>query len=381
MKSIDILIDIQVVPLTADGIATVLHGLLPALFAIDSVNTYFLIGNSDSFPSLCPMVPNVQGAIWLKNRSATFHRLITQHFFDGIKVNRLSPRIFFSPATLLPYGLSSKIKAIPVIHDLAIYRIPNIYPKAKILYRKFLFENVIRRADHLVSISDTTKRDIQGIFNIPSSKITVIPNGTSIPICSSSSPDEISVHCQRLKLPERYILFVGNIMPRKNIARLIRAFDILAQRSAGKDTFLVIVGKFVLMTKEVESAFSSATCKNRICFMGEVSDEDLVWFYRCATIFAYVSLYEGFGLPILEAMASGTAVLTSNLGAMAEVAGNAALLVNPLDIEEIAYALEQILLNQHLQKSLLVKGFNQVKRYTWESSAKEYVALWNKILK
>jgi glycosyltransferase involved in cell wall biosynthesis len=303
--------------------------------------------------------------------------VLSQHLLDGIRINRLQPRIYFGPATLVPFGISRRTTTISLVHDLAPFKVAGIYTMQREKYHRWLLGSVARRADHLVSVSAATKQDLVEILGVRESKISVIPNATDAEIFRGD-PGEIDAQRKRLGLPPRFILFVGKIQPRKNLSRLIQAFNALAQRGGNEDLCLLIAGGKGWLDSEIKADHESSPVKDRILFRGHLPDADLAWHYRCATVFCYPSLYEGFGLPILESMASGVPVVTSSIGAMVEVASDAAITCDPYDTQALEGAMSEAIGNAGKRKTLIERGYRRAQDFSWKKSAEQYADLWNR---
>lgn len=226
----------------------------------------------------------------------------------------------------------------------------------------------LHAADRVLTVSEATKDDLVRRLEIDPRKITVIYNGVSDRFRSLDTPlDNVQ---ERYRLPKRFFLFVGTVEPRKNLARLIEAFE-----RAGRhlEHSLVVVGAKGWKTSPIYRAIETSRVRDRIQLLGFVADADLPAIYNLADAFVYPSLYEGFGIPIVEAMACGTPVVTSNVSAMPEVAGDAALLIEPLDPHGLAEAMERIVQDGALRNSLRAKGLERAKRFSWDTSAAQVV--------
>jgi glycosyltransferase involved in cell wall biosynthesis len=223
----------------------------------------------------------------------------------------------------------------------------------------------LRAADAVIAVSECTKRDAIRFYRIPEEKITVIYEGVN-PRFRPASPEAIAAVRARYGLPERFILYVGTIEPRKNLTTLLEAFHHLL---ATYDLRLVIVGKKGWLYERFFRRLRELGLENRVLFTGYVPDEDLPAIYSAADLFVFPSLYEGFGLPVLEAMACGTPVICSNTSSLPEVAGDAALLVDPTDARALTGAMEQVLTNERLWATLRAKGMERARGFTWEKAA------------
>ena len=265
---------------------------------------------------------------------------------------------------------SSRYKSIITIHDMAHYYYPeHIIPGKGRLLQRYLAKHA-RRADLILCVSENTKKDVMKILDIPEEKVWVTYNGVGDEFRVINNKDLLREVRHKYKLPERFILFVGTVEPRKNISRLIEAYHILNSHYRIKEP-LVMAGGKGWKNEALYQAIRRLRLEDRIIFTGYVNNSDLPLLYNAATLFVYPSLYEGFGLPVAEAMACGTPVVTSNISSLPEVAGDAALLVNPEDAEAIATAVYRLLTDEDLCCKLRELGLQRVKRFTWESCAQK----------
>lgn len=223
-----------------------------------------------------------------------------------------------------------------------------------------------KRADHIIASSEHTKKDILRLLNYPDKKISVIPLAADerfkkIDPPSHVIPAKAGIH--------DFILYVGTLEPRKNLKNLIMAYSMLSQ-DMRKSYPLIVIGKVGWGTSDLSALGKSLGVEKDIHFMGYVPTEELVWFYNEATLFVYPSLYEGFGLPLLEAMSCGTPVISSNVSSIPEVTGDAALLINPTHPSELADAMKSVLLDSSLQQKLSRLGLERARAFSWERVAK-----------
>ena len=278
--------------------------------------------------------------------------------FLSRQIIKSDAEIFYSPSFMPP--LSSSIPFVITIHDLNHIYYYSLFHK---IYLKYVIRNLADKAKKIITVSEFTKDEIVNKLTIKAEKIEVIYNGI----------DE-SFHQNResLVLERPYFLYIGNRRSYKNINRMLKAF---AVASISRDYLLAFSGEpDDLLRKEIEMLNIS----NRIKFFGNIDDRDLPSIYKGATALLFVSLMEGFGLPVLEAMASGTPVITSNITSLPEIAGSAAILVNPNDIKDISIAIERIVTDTALRSSLINLGFAQAKNFSWDKAAKQ---TWDIILK
>ena len=269
--------------------------------------------------------------------------------------------VCFSPAHYIPRF--STIPIVVTIHDLSFHYYPNDFLKRDLFKLKNWTKYSVKNAKKIIAVSQSTKQDLIRFYDISEDKIQVIYNGFEKNITNSQLDTKV---IQKIK-KQSYILYVGTLQPRKNLERLIEAFSLVKN----KNLDLVIVGKRGWMFEEILEAPKKYGVSGRVKFLDSVSDEELPNLYRNALCFILPSLYEGFGLPILEAMKYGCPVLASNVSSLPEAGGDAALYFDPENTGDIARSLESIIQNSELRKDLIKKGYQQVKKFSWEKSAKE----------
>jgi len=285
--------------------------------------------------------------------------------------------VFHSPHFVLPLLYPSK--SVVTIHDLT----PIIFPeeltskKARIYYRGMLFL-AIKKANKIIAVSNYTKKDIVNIFGISPGKIEVVYEGVNDcyrPIKDKRILDHIK---KKFGIDREFLLYVGLSKPHKNLVRLIKAFKIL-RKNIRLDLKLVIAGKIDPRYPEVRKIVDKLGLREDVIFTDFVSDQDLVLLYNAAKAFVFPSLYEGFGLPPLEAMACGTPVVSSKVASLAEVLGDAAVVFHPLDIHDMADKVYQVVSDENLRKQLSEKGIRWVKRFSWEKCARETLKIYEKV--
>lgn len=236
-------------------------------------------------------------------------------------------------------------------------------------YRRWLVPYLVQKAFKIITVSDSEKARISGFFDIPGNKIELIYNGVNEIFASQPSAKLISEFKNLYRLPDSYMLFFGNTDPRKNTQCLLRAYTLYVQKTADP-VILVITGLKKSDVSNMLSDISERPLLKYIIVLDYLPFKYLPLLYRFAKLFLYPSLREGFGMPILEAMASGTPVLTSNVSSMPEVAGEAAWLIDPSDPKDIANGMSAILSRQEVQKDLIYKGSQRYKQFTWSNSGR-----------
>ncbi len=275
--------------------------------------------------------------------------------------------------------LTISIPWVVTVYDLSFIRYPQSFQAANRLYLTWATRASVRRAHRVIAISESTRRDLVERLGVPPEKIAVIPCGADARFAPASDGVAIAAWRARQNLPERMILFVGTIEPRKNVARLVRAFA-RAKRIARLPHHLVLLGARGWKYAEVDETIEQEGLENDVIFAGYVPPDELPRWYQAADLLAYPSLYEGFGLPPLEAMACGTPVVTSNAASLPEVVGDAALQVEPTDVDALADALVRALTDDALRERMCARGFAQAARFSWVRAARQTVALYRATL-
>lgn len=279
---------------------------------------------------------------------------------------RLSrPDVYFSPTHYLP--IVAPQKSVISILDVSYLKFPELF-RSRDLNQLTKWTNYsVKKAARIFTISQASKDDIIKEYGIPEAKVMVTYPGIKQGLMIKEkllSMDELS---KKYGINKDYILFVGTLQPRKNITRLIEAFSKLNN----SDLELLVVGKKGWKFEEILAAPEKFGVKNKVKFLESVSDNDLQVFYKNAICFVLPSLYEGFGLPVLEAMQYGCPVITSNVSSLPEAGGDAALYVNPMDVDDIKKKMELIITDKGLRAELIEKGYRQVKKFSWEKTARE----------
>ena len=272
-------------------------------------------------------------------------------------------------------------KSVLTIHDILYESHPEFFPGFHRRLLKMFVPLSARKASRIMADSEYTKGEIVKYYNIPEEKIRVIHLGVSDKLSPVIEQDLIDAALQRYMISKKYILFVGRIEPRKNISGLLRALDYIKKRGA-KDLCLVIVGNQDILFKEKElfKNIKKMGLDSDVVFTGGVSEEDLALLYSGAKALVYPSFAEGFGLPVLEAMACGTPVITSNTTSLPEIAGDAALLVDPHSFVGIGESIEAILKNDTLREDLSHRGVKRAQRFRWEETAKKTIQVYREVL-
>ena len=280
--------------------------------------------------------------------------------------------LFWSPAHRLPFFLSSKITKVVTIHDLVWKFFPETMLPLTYWLDRFFMPRAVEQADSIIAVSLCTAKDMVNEFPFTRGKIFPIPLGVSL-----SAKAKPRCFLQKMGISNPYFLFVGTIEPRKNLIRLLDAYSQLKDTDKNKAT-LVIAGATGWGGVDIIKAAKKLGINNRVLVLGYVNDEELATLYAHAEFLAMPSLYEGFGLPLIEAMSHGTPVLTSNCASMPEVAGGAGLLVNPKDIGSISNGIALMLEDGAVKRALSDQCKNNLKRFSWDAAAEETLKIFEK---
>lgn len=283
--------------------------------------------------------------------------------------------VVHGPVNVLPLGL--RRPTVVTVHDLAFLHFPEAYPAVKRWYLRLLTQWSVRRAWRVIAVSEQTRQDLLTCYGVNPDRITVVPNGVDPSLRRIDDENELADWRAAHGLPERFLLFVGTLQPRKNLTTLLRA---LAELRSLFTWPLVVIGARGWKESSIFQQVRALGLEQQVLFLGYVPPEQLPWWYSAATIFVYPSLYEGFGLPVLEAMACGTPVITSNGSALREVAGDAAVLINPYSPSDLARAIRELARNEELQRKLRMAGQARAQSFSWERTARETALVYRAVV-
>ena len=289
-------------------------------------------------------------------------------------LKKIKPDIFISPDGYL--SLKSKIKSLVVIHDLNFEHYPKDIPIIARNHYRYYFPKYAHKATRIATVSEYSKNDIVKQYNINPDKIDVVYNGSNELFKPVAENEKIIIR-EKHTNGNPYFVFVGALHPRKNLKNLFKAFD-LFRKSNSTNTKILIVGEKKWWTQEIRQAYENLQFKNDVIFSGRLGITELQKVLGSALALTYVSYFEGFGIPIVESFQCNVPVITSNVTSMPEIAGDAALLTDPFSVESIADAMTQITFDKKLRDTLIVKGMERCKLYSWDHSADR---LWKTIEK
>jgi glycosyltransferase involved in cell wall biosynthesis len=366
-----IAISTLVTPSQKSGIGNYVVNLIHALQEVDTENSYFILIGSDTrylFPLHAPnfipvYLPFGHDPRWLMR--PTYYAW--QNTLAGMLLRKRIIDVLHLP-NLLPLFVRF-VPTVVTIPDLSERKVAK-YGRLRQAYRSAIVPFIARRASRLVTISENSKQELVGLGYAPASRIDVTYLASAISTAPPADPEAMDRLRHKHGLADDYVLYVGKLLAHKNLERLIEAFALLRRRHAIPH-HLVLAGPPQGDVERLVHVAEQRGVTDRVHLLGYVADEELPLLYAGAAVFAFPSLSEGFGLPVLEAMACGTPVVTSNTSSLPEVAGDAAVLVDPVSIEAIADGIWSVLADDPLRRSLVAKGVERAARFTWQRCAEQ----------
>ena len=365
--------------MTEFGVGTYTRNIIRALGRLDHGNNYYLIGSPAKVSEIGPLPPNFHTVPLLDLDTTVKGYMECRAILRRLGCDLVHiPHLFWLPRQLpCPYVIT--------VHDLLehMYRAHNRSQPRRLLHF-FLTRKVMRDAARIFAVSQFTKSEIEKLFGIEGAQIEVVYNAIDERFLRGhTGATDKQFLAERYLVNSPFILYAGRISPHKNLVRIIEAFSALKAEldKEGKfpDLKLIIIGDELSKHPDMRRTVIRGGVQNDVRFMGFVPIEVLRVFYDLAKIFVFPSLYEGFGLPPLEAMAFGTPVVTSNTSSLPEVVDKAAVLVNPENPFEIMRALHRVLLDQALRDKLKQRGYEQAQKFSWESSARRVLAVYQRV--
>jgi glycosyltransferase involved in cell wall biosynthesis len=355
------------------GIGTYVRNLLRHLSRLDHDTEYVLICRDTD----CATVEEFGDNFRAVPETAPSYSLREQLRIP-LDLRREGIDLFHAPHYVLPP--LTPCKSVVTIHDCIHLRFPQYLPnRLAYAYARSSLWFATHRSNRVLTVSEASKRDILRYYRVPENKIDVIYNAIDERFGEAPAPDEVERVRERYQLNDPFVLYAGNIKPHKNLERLIEAFHTL--RRDGLDSVkLLIIGDEISKYATLRRAVHKYKLHKHVRFFGFVPDKTLAVLYRLAGVFVFPSLYEGFGLPPLEAMASGTPVITSNVSSLPEVVGDAALLIDPYDPDAIACAMRRVLTEPALREDLRQRGFQRVKEFSWDRSVRRVHEIYEEVL-
>ena len=343
------------------GIGTYIRNLLRHVARMDSENEYVLLCQEPDLGIAAQLGPNFRTVL-----EPSPNYSIREHIHVPWVLLRERPDVFHAPHYVLPPAI--RCRSVVTIHDTIHLTFPQYLPnKLAYAYARASMWAAAHRSHRILTVSEASKRDILRFFPVPPEKVVVVHNAIDERFSREPRPEDVERVRERFQLQQRFVLYVGNIKPHKNLERLIEAFHNL-RRGDHDDLKLLIIGDQISKYPGLRRAVHLHKLHKHVRFLGYLPDETLAILYRLASVFVFPSLYEGFGLPPLEAMASGTPVVTSNVSSLPEVTGDAAVLVDPYDVGAIESGIRRVLTEPALAAEMRRKGLLRAREFSWERS-------------
>jgi len=354
------------------GIGTYIRNLILTLAAKDQQNQYLLLGDPQKAAAVTAGSGNFQVLEWRPEKETWWTYLRFHHLLQASRADLLHvPHLRAAPLVPCPYLMT--------VHDVADF-LYGSQGSVKRSLRWKLVRRSLAAAQRVLAVSQATKRDIENLFEIPSDKITVVENAIDERFLERSRREECRLVLERYQVNDPFLLYVGSARPQKNIPRLIEAFAVVKGELRDHPVYrrlkLLIIGDELSEHPDLRRTVIRTRTQNEVRFLGFVPVATLRVFYQAAEVFVFPSLHEGFGLPPLEAMAQGTPVVTSNVSSLPEVVGDAAILVNPENVFDIARGVQQVLLDEALRQDLRQRGRRQLARFSWGRSVEQVMAIY-----
>lgn len=343
--------------------------MIRALLEADAGHRYRLYFNEPPPPDLFPP------GSW-EARVIRFPRLWS-HLRLALEVRRHTPDLLFIPAHVLP--LLHPTKSVVTVHDLGFRHFPQAHRRLDRWYLEWSTAYHARAAAHLIADSEATKGDLLAAYGIPAKRISTVYPGRDESLRRVEDPAAIADVKDRYGIGGDYFLHVGTLHPRKNLVRLVEAFALLQRDSAHSGCRLVLAGRKGWLYEPLFRCVTALGLERKVVFTGYLPHSDLAPLLSGARCLAYPSLYEGFGFPVLEAMACGTPVACSKASSLPEIAGGAALLIDAEDTEAWAKALRQMLTNAELREDLVQRGYRRVREFSWGRAAQQVLGVFAEI--
>lgn len=363
----NILIDFTQIPIQKMGVGVYGLNLISNLKYEPNVHYYIIIQDDDTCLDKCESNFLTLIKVNSKKYRKLFYRFLLEQFYIPFLVNKYKIQVIHSLHYSFP--IMAKANKIVTICDMIFYKYPELHIKHKVYYFRFFIWLTTKFADKIICISKSTQQDYLNHFKISSELTTVIELGKAPSYNPNIDQQEVNKVLSKYAIHRDYILFIGTIEPRKNISTLLLAYSRLANE--GLQYCLVIVGKKGWHYDDIFTLVTNLGLSDKVIFTGFVDEVEKPAFLAGAKIFIYPSIYEGFGIPVLEALACGVPTITSNISSMPEVAGDAALLIDPTNADELYNALCRLIFDDKLRADLKNKAIHQANKFNWRETARK----------
>jgi glycosyltransferase involved in cell wall biosynthesis len=358
------------------GISRLIHATIQGLQTVDQQNTYVVFTGDRNIPA--GYITNERWRIVVPRLPAGRRPLRILWEQAALPWSLLAEQADLLHALAFVGPLVCPRPQVVTVYDLSFLLYPAVFNRLNRLYLSTMTPISVRRARRVIAISESTKRDLVRLMHVPAEHVDVVYPALEPGIQRVEDGQSLAAFRRRHNLPERFILFVGTLEPRKNVAALVQAYSLLRRR--GMSQALVLAGSKGWRYEEIFAAIEASGVAQDIILPGYVAREELPLWYSAADAFVYPSLYEGFGLPVLEAMACGAPVITSNVSSLPEVAGDAALLVDPADIGGLADAIQHVVSSSAVRSDMQARGMQRAATFTLDRMARATCAVYSRAL-
>jgi glycosyltransferase involved in cell wall biosynthesis len=374
-----IAIDVRTILPDRSGVGNYVLHLIQNLRQVDPEPIYYLLAQKKNIPLLGRLAREQNPFLTMFSHENHPLSDFWEHFILPLRLREMGIHVFHGPASLIPFR-RDHCGLVVTIHDLVAFLFPETIPLKYGAYMRYLLKQAVKKADRIIAVSHHTKEDLIKVLKVPSDKIVVIHEASS-PIFHPKDKQEVqSLLKQKYGITKKFIYHLGNIEPRKNLINLLESFTLVCQE-LGYDYQLVVSGQKGWLTGSLSRFLKNYPVLDQVLFTGYVPVEHIPLFMNGAELFVFPSLYEGFGLPVLEAMSCGTPVISSNRSSIPEIVGSAGVLVDPTNIRELARSIIELLGNREERRRLSQLGIEQASRFSWIEAAQQTLNAYQSAVK
>lgn len=377
-------VDIRMIGKKRTGDEQVFFNLVKNLAQMDETNNYFLYTDRD--PAGDVNLAEEIKKLNLKDNLKIIYINSPNRFWWNLwalpNYLRQNPVDVFHTQYIAPFWLPKNVKLVLTIHDISFNFYPQFVKYSDLLFLKTLIPRSLKTAAKIIAVSRFTKSEIEKYYRIPSEKIAVAPNGIDFDLFNRDiDRKKLEETRQKYKLPEKFILYIGTLQPRKNIPVLVEAMKIFYEKYNPQDIKLVIAGNRSAhnFDPDIDESIKKYNLQDKIIFPGWIDEEDKPALYKLAGCFVFPSLYEGFGIPIVEAMAAGVPVVSSDKSSLPEAGRDGAVFANPEKPGEFAEKIHEVLSDENLRKNLIEKGKKAAKNFSWQKTAEKTLEVYESL--
>jgi len=372
-----IAIDVRTVLPNRSGVGNYVLNLIQNLRQVDPEPIYYFLAQKKNLFLLGNLAREQNPLLTIFSHENHPLSDFWEHFILPVRLKRMGINVFHGPASLIPFR-KDHCGLIVTIHDLVAFLFPETIPLKYGAYMRYLLRQAVKKADKIIAVSHHTKKDLIQILKVPSEKIVVIHEAPSPIFCPYDKKEAQARLKQQYGITKKFIYHLGNIEPRKNLIVLLEAFTRVCQ-DLGNEYQLVVSGQRGWLTRSLSHFLKNYPAQDQVLFTGYVPIEDIPLFMNSAEAFVFPSLYEGFGLPVLEAMSCGTPIISSNRSSIPEIVGSAGILIDPTDIQELADRIIGLLRNPGEKMRLSQLGKEQSARFSWNEAARKTLDVYRSV--